>query len=380
MTLEPVFRAALPAALALGLAGGARASVDEVGPPTQNQTMQIVRPPVAAPPRTAVTNAKLWLAKVASVCDPARPPSAPAVLSWSGACAAGAPDGPGVLILGPVLPARLTLIGSFRHGLPEGHVTVTFPNGTNFDGAFRQGLPNGPATMSFRTGGMMVGELKDDAWVGKVHMVYPDGTQVDALYKDGLMDGPTTIQSARHYRIEGAYRAGKLNGPQLTYYPDGSRLEFDYADGVLAPDAAFAAPNGERFVGRFTAAHIDPSKSHALDYPIEARRAGQQGTAIISVAIAADGRVEDPVLVRTSGVSSLDDVALAGIRSWIYVPATVGDHPVLSYRRISIPFRLVDRKPFWDQLFSSGDGDAPDTPPQAPQHAEPPKPAGGGGG
>jgi protein TonB len=56
----------------------------------------------------------------------------------------------------------------------------------------------------------------------------------------------------------------------------------------------------------------------APKYPEAARRRGAQGTAQVALRLAANGRVADVRLHRSSGDARLDEAALAGVRRWRY--------------------------------------------------------------
>ena len=74
-------------------------------------------------------------------------------------------------------------------------------------------------------------------------------------------------------------------------------------------------------------------------YPIEARRMGWQGTAVLSVDVSADGTVRDAGVTESSGHSVLDEEALRTVRQWRFDPARIGDSPAAC--RVTIPIRFV---------------------------------------
>jgi protein TonB len=87
------------------------------------------------------------------------------------------------------------------------------------------------------------------------------------------------------------------------------------------PSVGAASGSG---VGRGSAAGIEPGwmprggAQPAPKYPETARRRGAQGTAQVALRLAANGRVADVRLHRSSGDARLDDAALAGVRRWRY--------------------------------------------------------------
>ncbi len=76
-------------------------------------------------------------------------------------------------------------------------------------------------------------------------------------------------------------------------------------------------------------------------YPYAARRAGHEGTALVSVTVRADGRVGAASIKRSSGYGNLDASALKAIRKWRFTPARNGAGSAVSYQ-VSVPvtFRL----------------------------------------
>lgn len=74
-------------------------------------------------------------------------------------------------------------------------------------------------------------------------------------------------------------------------------------------------------------------------YPIEARRMGWQGTAVLSVDVSAHGSVRDAGVTESSGHSVLDEEALRTVRQWRFDPARIGDTPAACH--VTIPIRFV---------------------------------------
>jgi len=60
------------------------------------------------------------------------------------------------------------------------------------------------------------------------------------------------------------------------------------------------------------------------DYPRLARRRGWEGSALIELTLAADGRVTTAVIVDSTGRDVLDDAALEAVRTWRFVAGRAG--------------------------------------------------------
>ena len=76
-------------------------------------------------------------------------------------------------------------------------------------------------------------------------------------------------------------------------------------------------------------------------YPPVARRLGQQGTVILSIAVAPDGTVSAAQVAKSSGVPELDQTAIAWVKAhWRYKPATQGGVAVPSTTQAAVKFDL----------------------------------------
>ena len=76
------------------------------------------------------------------------------------------------------------------------------------------------------------------------------------------------------------------------------------------------------------------------DYPLIARRRGQEGLVVVLVALSPAGLPERIALAEASGVASLDEAALEAVRGWRFTPATENGRAVASELRVPIRFRL----------------------------------------
>jgi protein TonB len=87
-----------------------------------------------------------------------------------------------------------------------------------------------------------------------------------------------------------------------------------------------------------------PSLDRAIRpvYPLGARRRGEEGTVVLDVRVAADGRADGVTLVRSSGFPELDRAAERAAAQARFNPATRGGHPVESAARLTLVFRLRD--------------------------------------
>jgi protein TonB len=75
-------------------------------------------------------------------------------------------------------------------------------------------------------------------------------------------------------------------------------------------------------------------------YPTSARRAGIQGTTLLGVFVAADGRVGDVVVKQSAGHPDLDAAAADAVRRWRFEPARRGTEAVAMWVLLPVEFRL----------------------------------------
>ena len=76
-------------------------------------------------------------------------------------------------------------------------------------------------------------------------------------------------------------------------------------------------------------------------YPSSSRRAGHQGTTIITFVVGTSGRVTSARVTKSSGHAALDQAAISAVRTWRFTPARSGlGHAVPYTYKQSIPFRL----------------------------------------
>lgn len=80
------------------------------------------------------------------------------------------------------------------------------------------------------------------------------------------------------------------------------------------------------------------------NYPAKAKRRQQQGTAWVEVRLSARGQVLALHILRTSGVSSLDQAAIAAVRKWQFLPETRNGVGVPSRVHIPIEFAIAAQR------------------------------------
>ncbi len=83
----------------------------------------------------------------------------------------------------------------------------------------------------------------------------------------------------------------------------------------------------------------DFSMNPPPQYPPEAVRRGWEGTVLLRLQIASDGRVTRVEVAESSGYTVLDEAALRAVRLWKGIPATRGGQAVAVERLLPVRFR-----------------------------------------
>ncbi|MGE0556754.1 MAG: energy transducer TonB [Burkholderiales bacterium] len=106
---------------------------------------------------------------------------------------------------------------------------------------------------------------------------------------------------------------------------------------VTKPAATIAAVPATASLPLFNAAYL---RNPAPVYPAAARRNGDEGTVMLKVLVSPEGAPLRVELDQSSGSGSLDDAALAAVKSWRFVPARRGAQNVEGWVRVPVVFRL----------------------------------------
>lgn len=115
----------------------------------------------------------------------------------------------------------------------------------------------------------------------------------------------------------------------------------------LAGNEAVAAPSGGTSPKGITGvAPAIPAQRLAVvyapapEYPADARSKRWEGTVRISVLVDENGRVQDAQVSVSSGSSSLDQAALACLRTWRFRPYHQDGRPIAAWATVPVVFRL----------------------------------------
>jgi protein TonB len=75
-------------------------------------------------------------------------------------------------------------------------------------------------------------------------------------------------------------------------------------------------------------------------YPLEARRAHEEGTVVLKLVLSTEGQVSDIAVARSSGSDRLDQAALSAVRKWRWRPMLRSGQAVMVQGNVTIPFVL----------------------------------------
>lgn len=87
----------------------------------------------------------------------------------------------------------------------------------------------------------------------------------------------------------------------------------------------------------FNAAYL---RNPAPQYPLAARRTGQQGTTTVRVLVTPEGLPARVDLEKSSGSMHLDNAAVEAVKGWRFTPARRGNEAVEGWVLVPIVFRL----------------------------------------
>lgn len=102
--------------------------------------------------------------------------------------------------------------------------------------------------------------------------------------------------------------------------------------GDPAPPAVVAAAPAS-----FNAAYL---QNPLPRYPMEARRAGEQGTVVLRVLVSSEGTAVRVELDKSSGSPHLDAAARETVKAWRFAPARRGGEAIESWIVVPVVFRL----------------------------------------
>lgn len=86
----------------------------------------------------------------------------------------------------------------------------------------------------------------------------------------------------------------------------------------------------------------DYLKNPEPEYPLAARRRGQQGVVILNVTVSPLGHAKEVSIKESSGYELLDQAALRAVKTWEFEPARIGSIGVESRIEVPVRFKLAN--------------------------------------
>jgi protein TonB len=114
--------------------------------------------------------------------------------------------------------------------------------------------------------------------------------------------------------------------------PVAPHVAIKVADPAPAPPSAAPADGGDLSSKMISA--TPPS------YPEDSRRLHEQGTVVLAVLLALDGKVDRVAVAKSSGFYRLDRAASGAVRHWRWSPTVRNGQPVFVQGNVVIPFVL----------------------------------------
>lgn len=84
----------------------------------------------------------------------------------------------------------------------------------------------------------------------------------------------------------------------------------------------------------------DYRKNPEPEYPLAARRRGQQGTVLLNITVNARGQATEISLKQSSGYELLDQAALQAVKTWEFEPARIRNLAMESKIEVPVRFKL----------------------------------------
>jgi protein TonB len=93
-------------------------------------------------------------------------------------------------------------------------------------------------------------------------------------------------------------------------------------------------------VTQITAPRSEGTHDCLSQYPPLSRRLSEQGTVTLKFGVMADGTVQGPKVIKSSGFQRLDDAAVQCVSRWRYHPATQGGKPLAVSLEANVRYQL----------------------------------------
>lgn len=150
-----------------------------------------------------------------------------------------------------------------------------------------------------------------------------------------LVSSPSAA-SASPEMVDSAVVRGQLAAPPLR------RMQLRERDRSKVERAAPQKKQAVQIASEAVGAHtpIEVKGLTAPEYPARSRKLGHEGRCVYRVAVSADGRVQEIILLSSSSHAALDRAARRALGKASFLPAYCGKGPCDSTKKIAFTFRL----------------------------------------
>jgi hypothetical protein len=143
--------------------------------------------------------------------------------------------------------------GHFRDGVPHGHGTLTYKDGSVYEGEWRDDHKNGHGVMSYATGDVYNGQWADDAENGEGSIKYENGDEYTGNWVAGERSGIGTYKYTNGRVYVGNWSNDKRNGIGKLTYPSGNEYEGEWLDNKRHGHGKQIYSNGDEYDGNWVA-------------------------------------------------------------------------------------------------------------------------------
>lgn len=147
-------------------------------------------------------------------------------------------------------------------------------------------------------------------------------------------------------RLESARQPPPPSAPETTAMPRAKlpppRVDHEARAVATATQVSLPSIDSQETRGAQTETPHQPIHSPEPEYPADALSKRQTGRVTLRVTVGTDGRVVAVSVLRTSGVPSLDQAALAAVRNWRFAPALRSGVAIETEIAVPIKFEIDD--------------------------------------
>jgi cell division protein FtsB len=131
-------------------------------------------------------------------------------------------------------------------------VSITFPNGDQYQGQFKDGLLHGSGAYAYSNGDRYEGEFRRDMRDGKGTMYYSNGNKYIGTFRENERHGKGRFIFANGDVYEGDFVHDVRSGKGTYLFSNGARYIGEFKDGRMHGKGRYIYAGGEEYVGQFS--------------------------------------------------------------------------------------------------------------------------------